>query len=458
MQHPSISVPASPNIIKNRPRKIAFVILLSLGAAMSAVSAMSTDPQTGARRGGSFALDILSPTTSAPVEASSGFDNAPNGLTDALTHTTDQMVFEEVETVANGLGPIFNAQSCANCHQTPVTGGVSQVTELRVGHTSPNGQFTNPNVPIGDGTVTISGRSLINDRAICPSGDFPGTEVQERTPPGMNVRTLRTSLNTLGDGYVEAIASSTLLQISANQCNMPNSPICGQAIMVPVMEAPGQLRVARFGWKNQHASLLSFAGDAYVNEQGVTNRLFPVDTTTLCKTTTDPEDHPDTSGMADIDHFAQFMRASKAPARDATLAATLAAQIGLDIFHRIGCDTCHVSSITTAPAGSVINGGAFVVPDALGNKIIHPFSDFLLHNVGTGDGIVQNGGPQTASKLRTPPLWGVRLRSRLLHDGRALTFDDAIEGHGAEALGTVRNFQQLNRQEQQALITFLKSL
>jgi CxxC motif-containing protein (DUF1111 family) len=218
------------------------------------------------------------------------------------------------------------------------------------------------------------------------------------------------------------------------------------------------MRVARFGWKNQHASLLSFAGDAYVNEQGVTNRLFPVDTTTLCKTTADPEDHPDANGMADIDHFAQFMRASKAPARDTTLAATLAAQVGSDIFHRIGCDTCHVAFIITAPAGSVINGGAFTVPDALGNKIIHPYSDFLLHNVGTGDGIVQNGGPRTALKLRTPPLWGVRLRSRLLHDGRALTFDDAIEAHGGEAAGVAHNFQQLSQQEQQQLLTFLKSL
>ena len=124
------------------------------------------------------------------------------------------------------------------------------------------------------------------------------------------------------------------------------------------------------------------------------------------------------------------MRASKAPARDETLAATLDAQLGADIFDRIGCDNCHVSASITAPAGSTINGGAFVVPDALGNKIIHPYSDFLLHNVGTGDGIVQNGGQQTAMKLRTPPLWGVRLRSRVMHDGLSMTFQDAIQRHG----------------------------
>jgi CxxC motif-containing protein (DUF1111 family) len=458
MNQDATGVSKTQSRVSHKYKRAAVSVLVLVSGVIAAGFGMSNDPRTDHQMGGGFALDILSTTTSAPQEAETGFDNAPNGMTDALTHSADQMVFEEVDTVATGLGPVFNAQSCTDCHQSPVTGGLSQVTELRVGQMSRNGQFTNPNVPIGDGTVTITGRSLINDRAICPSGAFATTEVQERTPDNMNIHTLRTSLNTLGDGYVEAIASTTITQIASNQCNQRNSQICGQVIMVPVMEAPGQMRVARFGWKNQHASLLSFAGDAYVNEQGVTNRLFPTDTTTLCKTTTDPEDHPDTAGLADIDHFAQFMRASKAPSRDTTLAATLAAQQGAAIFDQIGCTTCHVSSITTAPAGSVINGGAFVVPDALGNKIIHPYSDFLLHNVGTGDGIVQNGGPQSASKMRTPPLWGVRLRSRLLHDGRALTFEDAIQGHGGEASGVVRNFQNLNNQQQQELITFLKSL
>jgi CxxC motif-containing protein (DUF1111 family) len=152
------------------------------------------------------------------------------------------------------------------------------------------------------------------------------------------------------------------------------------------------------------------------------------------------------------------MRSTKAPARDTTLAATFGAQRGADVFDRMQCNTCHVSSITTAPTGSVINGGAFVVPEPLGNKIIHPYSDFLLHNVGTGDGIVQNGGAGSANKMRTPPLWGVRLRSRLLHDGRALTFDEAIRGHGGEASGVVNSYRQLSDADRQALLAFLRSL
>jgi CxxC motif-containing protein (DUF1111 family) len=103
----------------------------------------------------------------------------------------------------------------------------------------------------------------------------------------------------------------------------------------------------------------------------------------------------------DIENFARFMRAAKAPPRDAELAMTPDAPAGEQIFQQIGCAICHVATIITAQAGTVINGGAFTVPEALGNKIIHPFSDFLLYDVGSGDGIVQNGGQGTRKKIRT---------------------------------------------------------
>src|SRR5204863_5807186 len=103
-------------------------------------------------------------------------------------------------------------------------------------------------------------------------------------------------------------------------------------------------------------------------------------------------------GDEDINAFAAFMRASKVPPRDTALAATSDAQTGQALFNQVGCNICHVATITTAPAGTVINGGALTVSAALGNKNIHPYSDFLLHDVGTGDGIVQNGGQTTANK------------------------------------------------------------
>jgi Di-haem oxidoreductase, putative peroxidase len=230
-----------------------------------------------------------------------------------------------------------------------------------------------------DGANSIAGRSIINDRAVVP-------QAQEHIPVTENIRALRAALNTLGDGFVEAIDGSMLLAIAQNQPDVPDGKTHGEAVQVPVLEAPGQRRIGRFGWKDQHSSLLSFIGDAYLNEMGVTNRLRPHNTTTVGKITPDPENEPNKFGLADIDHFAQFVRGTKVPPRDATLAATPAAQVGQALFEQIRCNTCHVETITTAPAETVINGGQFSVPEALGNKIIHPYS-FSLHDVGTGDGL-----------------------------------------------------------------------
>jgi CxxC motif-containing protein (DUF1111 family) len=375
-----------------------------------------------------------------------GSQSHSNGLVDDVTFGSMQATFEEEDGVDKGLGPVYNARSCAECHQNPVSGGGSQIAEFRVGHSDRRGNFIAPDIAINHGQTVIPGRSLVNDRAIC-------AEAQERAPGRENVRTFRMSLPVLGDGFVEAIDDNTMRAIAAAQPGQSGGRIHGQVIMVPMAEAPGTLRAGRFGWKNQQASLLSFAADAYLNEQGITSRLQPTDTTTVCKTTSDPEDEEN-----DIDQFAAFMRGTKAPPVDAALLATPDAQAGQQIFTKIGCATCHVMSITTAPAGTVINGGTFTVPDALGNKVIHPFSDFLLHNLGTGDGIVQNGPPETANKVRTMPLWGLRTRDRLMHDGLSTSRFDAIQRHGGEAGDASRSFRFLNRQQQSQLITFLNSL
>jgi CxxC motif-containing protein (DUF1111 family) len=247
--------------------------------------------------------------------------------------------------------------------------------------------------------------------------------------------------------------------------------IAGQVISVPVLESPGATRVGRFGWKNQNASLLSFAADAYLNEIGITNRLLLTENTSMGRSIAAFDDVSDKTLCAngsghtcgedpdgDIDEFAQFMRATKAPPRDTALAATADARAGATLFGSIGCTTCHVASITTAPVGTVINGGALKVGTALGSKIIHPYSDFLLHDIGTGDGVVQNGGQGTANKLRTLPLWGARTRNRHMHDGTSLTFTDAILRHGNEAAGTVSNYRSLSATQRTQIVTFLRSL
>jgi CxxC motif-containing protein (DUF1111 family) len=364
----------------------------------------------------------------------------------------DQTHFEEQEDNKAGLGPVYNATSCVTCHQNPVTGGPSQITELRAGHDDANGNFVNPTVFVNDGKDSIAGRSLVNDRAIC-------TQAQEHVPDTENIRTRRGVLSTLGDGFVEAIDDNTLVAIAENQAAESHGEIHGEAIQVPILEAPGQTGVGRFGWKDQNGSLLSFAAQAYAMEIGITNRLQATDATTVCKTTTDPEDTSDNLGLADIDHFAQFMRGTLVPPRDVALAASQDAQEGHELFQRVGCNTCHVESIVTAPAGTAVDGGTFTVPEALGDKIIHPFGDYLLHDVGTGDGIVQTKGlEETANKMRTAPLWGLRMRTRFMHDFESLSLEDAIRRHRGEARQVTERFRDLSPVERQQLIVFLNTL
>jgi CxxC motif-containing protein (DUF1111 family) len=382
-----------------------------------------------------------------------GTHSISNGITEPPgdTFALDQQIYELNHSVQTGLGPVYNATACVSCHENPNSGGASQITELRVGHNDENGSFVNPTIFINDGMNTITGRSIVNDRAVCP-------QAQEHIPATENIHALRAALNTLGDGFVEAIDDTTLMAIAERQPEESDGRIHGEIVEAPIFEAPGQTRVGRFGWKDQHSSLLSFIADAYVNEMGVTNRLRPHDVTTLCKTTTDPEDQPDKLGLADIDHFAQFIRGTMVPPRDETLATTPTSRQGQQLFARIGCGTCHVQSIRTAPTGTVIDGGMFTVPEALGDKIIHPFSDFLLHDIGTGDGIVQVGPQDTANKLRTAPLWGLRTKARFMHDLKSLSLENAIERHKGEAHEVERRFDELSPQERAALITFLNSL
>ena len=389
---------------------------------------------------GLAAAVVLSTTAvgqTGPTEAPTGFDNRTNGFLSQANFDSARATFEEHEAISDGLGPVYNADSCAGCHSNPVTGAISQITELRAGHFN------------GTSFVDQVGGSLINDRALDAS-------IQERVLGSSEVRTFRTSLNTLGDGFVEAIADSTLVSLANSQ---PSS-MRGLVIRVPVAEAAANVvAVGRFGWKDQHASLTSFSADAYLNEMGITSTLQPTENTSngnsvaRFDTVAEPED---TDG--DVQIFADFMRATKAPPRDGAAAATSDAIRGSQLFDSIGCNVCHVRTIVTAPRNTQILGGARTVNQALANKIIHPFSDFLMHNVGTGDGIVQNGGPNTRLRMRTPPLWGVRTRNRLMHDGESLTRNDAILRHAGEATSVINSYRALSTTQKNQLVAFLNSL
>jgi CxxC motif-containing protein (DUF1111 family) len=426
-----------------------------------------------------------------------GFDDFTNGLVEQGdpkdpaegTFLADKETFEEVDDIEKGLGPVYNSQSCKECHQNPVTGAISQITELRAGHTI-NNVFSD-----------APGGSLINQRGI-PTDNYDdpthkSAKVQERVPPlytaGIvgggppingeeKTRTFRTSLNTLGDGFVEAIADGTLVSMAAKQKGDTHQEVHGLVINVPVLEANSRKRVGRFGWKNQHASLLSFSADAYLNEIGITNRLILIENTSLGrfvgfgsgfdKVRDDKRCLDDLTIICgedeeqDIDAFAEFMRATQAPPQDKDIQndSRFAADInrGRDLFESMNgqysCSVCHVQTIQTANRCQPLNGGEFPTPLALARKRFHPFGDFLLHDIGTGDFIVQNGGPVTRTTVRTAPLWGVRTRVSLMHDGETHTFREAILRHDGEAQQVRLRFQALIEDDKRRLIMFLESL
>jgi CxxC motif-containing protein (DUF1111 family) len=389
---------------------------------------------------------------SGVTEAPTGFDGLSNGFAeefcanqDALANSPNSPLIGDCsfdsaaeefgggEADDDGIGPVFNARGCGECHGTPVLGGSSQVAERRAGFF--NGfQFTDH-----------AGGSLIHDRALDAS-------IQETVDPRANVVALRGSQSILGDGFVEAVGNSTLQDIASDQ---PSS-MRGQIINVPILERPGSTRIGRFGWKGQQASLVSFSADAYLNEMGITSVLQPNENSSNGNPVDDFDEvaDPEDSGE-DVELFALFMRSTKAPPRGPINSDVNAGQT---LFNQIGCSVCHTPSMVTADPGTSINGGALRVANVLGNKRIRPFGDFLLHDVGTGDGIVQNGGQSTRNKVRTAPLWGLRARSRFMHDLLSNTIEDAIQRHENQADGARRAFNGLGRTSQGRVLAFLRSL
>lgn len=364
-------------------------------------------------------------------------DECDNPAVAGRSFRDNKAIFEEREGVGDGLGPTYNDIACSACHQAPVTGHISQINEFRAAD-------ANGNPPPG-------GQTLIQDRAIDP-------DAQERINTGLSSHEFRSTRTLLGDGFVEAIANQTLQNNVANQPSAQR----GQLRVVTVLEAAPQTRIGRFGHKSQHASLLSFAADAYLNEMGITSPLQPNDNNILGVSSapfdngcggpcTDPEDDGE-----DVDAFTDFMRALRAPGRgpiDSNVTA------GQNLFNAIGCAVCHTPQFTTAPAGTIINGGAFTVPVELGNKIIHPFSDFALHNIGTSGGIGGEPGVNDRFSTTTIALWGVRTKHRFMMQGNQHTIFDSIQVHGGQASTARNNFNNaLNNTQKNQLIAFVLSL
>jgi CxxC motif-containing protein (DUF1111 family) len=356
-------------------------------------------------------------------------DLTPDQLND-FTTGFDQ--FLEVETVESGLGPIYNNTSCANCHATPTPGGSGVGLETRFGYTDDKGNFD---------PLTELGGSLLQNQAIDP-------RALERIPTEANTIAQRQTTPLYGLGLIEAIPDQTIKDL-ANRKKADG--VLGRASIVDDVTT-NEERVGRFGWKAQQATLLAFAGDAYLNEMGITNRYFPTENAPNGNEqlleefdhVADPEDVPDATGKADIDRFTDFMR-YLAPPPPPRLTAEV--QAGFAIFTRIGCAECHVPTLFTGP--NKIR--------ALDRKPVTLFSDLLLHDMGSlNDGIAQ--ADAEANEMKTAPLWGLRWSAPYLHDGRAPTIADAIDGHDGEAATARNHYDKLPAVQQKQLIDFLNNL
>jgi len=348
--------------------------------------------------------------------------------------------FSRVFNPGQGLGPVFNHNSCAQCHNDGASGGAGSTAVIRFG-TLDKGGF--------DPLETLGG-SLLQSQAISP-------ECVEVVPPEANITALRITPPVFGAGLVEAVSDAAILDGFTN----PPLGVQGFAHMVGALEDPqgSPLRVGRFGWKAQVATVLTFSADATLNEMGITNRFLTQDNApngdsgllTLCDSVADPEDGPDGQGVHFIDRVTDFQRFLAPPPQTPKSGMT-----GESLLSGIGCTSCHRPQFVTGQAPQT----------ALTNRTIQPYSDFLLHNMGTlSDGIGQGDAPGT--HMRTAPLWGLRVRDPLLHDGSVAggTFAERIHqvvmahnAPGSSAGSAAAGFAALTVAEQNALISFLDSL
>lgn len=347
--------------------------------------------------------------------------------------------FLELETAEEGLGPAFNAGSCAICHNVPAIGGVSLVSEVRAAYREPSGRIRPLTGPDGQPLDTLF--HLFSN---------PTHGCQPVIPAEANIIARRIPIPTFGAGLVEAIPDETLTDLEDPDDRNADG-ISGRAARV-IDRGTGDRRIGRFGWKSQHATLRTFSADAYRNEMGITNELFPDELAVgvsaqqmrLCDPIPDPEDVPDPrTRLAAIDNFEAFLKFLAPPPRGAVDAT---ARSGEQIFAAIGCATCHVPALETGVSRS-----------PLFNRVRVPlYSDLLLHDVGTGDSIPQASA--LPEEIRTPSLWGLRVRRPFLHDGSASTPEEAVRRHGGEAEAVRRRYERLDPGSRAALLAFLGSL
>jgi len=342
--------------------------------------------------------------------------------------------FTDVENLDDGLGPVFNGRSCAECHTAGGIGGASNRLVTRIGRIT-NGTFD---------PLTSYGGSLLQDHAIGPVDGSPHQFLAETAPPVATIVAHRRTTALFGLGLVDATPDATFIALAQDEAQRRDGT-AGRVAMVQDLTTGARV-VGKFGWKNQVPTLFQFSGDAYLNEMGITNPLFTAENCpngNCSELSFNPMPALNDTGNG-IRALADFMTYLAPPARGNV---TPDAADGERIFEQAGCGACHTATL---------HSGASPVP-ALDRQAYHPYSDFLLHDMGAlGDGIVQ--GDAGAREIRTAPLWGLRVVTAFLHDGRATTIEQAILGHDGQGRAARDRYTHLPADAKAKLRAFLMSL
>jgi len=335
-------------------------------------------------------------------------------------------VFERVFTPDTGLGPLFNSSSCAECHETPVSGGVGDENEVHATKFTP---------PATCDDLEAQGGPVFQQHAT-PLLEAAG--ISRETPPADAQVATRSTPPVFGFGLIDAIPDETILAHEHRSR--------GRAHRLP------DGRVGRFGRKARVASLLEFNAGAFLQEQGITNRLNPnelLPNGQPLPPKTDPAPDPELSDD-DLDLTNDFVRflAPPPPKEPTTRQEARAIRRGEGLFHGVGCATCHTPAMRTGPNPDIA---------ALDRKVVHLYSDLLLHDMGPDLADICLGDARP-NEFRTAPLMGLRFREKFLHDGRATTVLGAIQLHGGQATDARAAFERLSPKDQEALLTFLGSI
>jgi CxxC motif-containing protein (DUF1111 family) len=425
------------------------------------------------------------PTTDAPVattqQAVTAIGDALPG-TDPTEFAAAKANFIAEEESEDGLGPVFNERACGNCHTTPVVGGSGTQIERRYGSINNGVFFAYDRAPENQGGTL---RQLFSNGTYTFNGKTCTIPV-EHEPADANVHNVgRRSLPLFGLGLVDAMPDGFFDLLVALEPASTRGTVLRRASDFPDSRDPAQAigrpRVARFGIKDQQTNLVSFAGDAYLNEMGIsTQSCFKGTSITAFASDNQPNNaavnvscnggdlkprNPDGSFTDDVvgscaggldevqddmENFRTFMEHLAPPPQD--LSDPIGFAAGAVVFAATGCANCHSAAPFVTPAHP-FNG----VP---GNFAFFPFSDFAVHDMGSlGDGIGNTGDSvATTRQMRTSPLWGARFNTQFLHDGRAKTVRAAILAHDGQGLAARNAFAALDPVSQALLLKFVNSI